>query len=121
MCTPLLQHWPLCHRPTHIHGSLANLCRRPPTRPPTRPPAHPTARPPRVVIATGRVVLEVNVADANHRRALFNMMLTLLIIGLLLLFVTVLNVTIYKVGAGGRRSSPASIAASPWPHTPVPG
>ena len=60
----------------------------------------------RVTITSGDVSLQANVAGGNHTRALYNMLLAMVITLLLLVFVAVLNYTVWKVrgrggGAGG--------------------
>ena len=50
-------------------------------------------------LSSGAVSLAINVAGDNHARALYNMMLAVLIIVLLLVFVIVLNYTIWRVRA----------------------
>ena len=64
----------------------------------------------RVDIASGAVELAADVAAANHSRALFNMMLALMVILLLMLFVVTLNYTIWKVG--GQATVPGGLAAA---------
>ena len=66
------------------------------------PHAHAHTRARRKVLVVGGVTLEVLVAGANHKRALYNMALTVLITALMLVFVAVLNLTLHRVRGGTR-------------------